>query len=195
MVQTFKNPLRFLCGILLFTAAATAEETVVEFDPGRTKVEFTLADVLHTVKGTFKLKTGKIHFDPSTGAAGGSLIIDARSGDSGSSARDSRMHKNILESQKYPEITFTVRRVNGRVAAEGDSQVEVEGTFNIHGADHPLKLVAKVGVKDAQITASMHFVVPYAQWGMKNPSTFILRVSDKVDIDIQAQGRVTAGKL
>jgi polyisoprenoid-binding protein YceI len=195
MVQTFKNPLRYLIPILLSAAVATAQETVVEFDPGRTKVEFTLADVLHTVKGTFKLKAGKMHFDPSTGAAGGSLIIDARSGDSGSSARDGRMHKNILESQKYPDITFTVQRVDGRVAAEGDSQVEVEGTFNIHGADHPLKLAAKVGVKDAQITASMHFVVPYAQWGMKNPSTFILRVSDKVDIDIQARGRVVGGKL
>jgi hypothetical protein len=29
------------------------------------------------------------------------------------------------------------------------------------------------------------------QWGMKNPSTFILRVSDKVDLDIAASGRLT----
>jgi len=185
-----------LAGIAtVYAANVAAEEAVVEFDPGQTKVEFTLADVLHTVKGTFKLKAGKIHFDSSTGAAGGALIIDATSGNSGSNARDSRMHKNILESQRYPEITFTVHRVNGRVASQGDSQVEVEGTFNIHGAGHPLTVAAKVGAKDAQITASLHFVVPYAQWGMKNPSTFILRVSDKVDIDIQAQGRVIGGKL
>jgi len=28
------------------------------------------------------------------------------------------------------------------------------------------------------------------QWGMKNPSTFILRVSDKVDLDIAASGHL-----
>ncbi len=195
MVQTFKNALRYVLPILFLAGIAAAEETVVEFDPGRTKVEFTLADVLHTVKGTFKLKSGKIHFDASNGDAGGALVIDATSGNSGSNARDSRMHKNILESQKYPEITFTPQHVRGQIGAQGDSQVEVEGTFNVHGADHPLTLVAKVNAKDTQITASTHFVVPYEQWGMKNPSTFILRVSDKVDIEIRAEGRVVGGKL
>jgi hypothetical protein len=41
------------------------------------------------------------------------------------------------------------------------------------------------------VTATTHFEIPYVQWGMKNPSTFILRVSDKVDIDIRAVGRVS----
>jgi hypothetical protein len=34
-------------------------------------------------------------------------------------------------------------------------------------------------------TATAHFVVPYVKWGMKNPSTFVLRVSEKVDIDVR----------
>jgi hypothetical protein len=33
-------------------------------------------------------------------------------------------------------------------------------------------------------------VVPYVRWGLKNPSTFILRVSDKLDLDINATGRL-----
>jgi hypothetical protein len=31
------------------------------------------------------------------------------------------------------------------------------------------------------------------QWGLKNPSKFFLRVSDKVDLNIQATGRVQDG--
>jgi len=33
--------------------------------------------------------------------------------------------------------------------------------------------------------------VPYAKWGMKNPSTLFLKVSESVDIDLSAAGSVT----
>jgi len=38
--------------------------------------------------------------------------------------------------------------------------------------------------------ATVHFTVPYAKWGMKNPSTLFLRVSDSVEIDLAASGSV-----
>jgi hypothetical protein len=44
------------------------------------------------------------------------------------------------------------------------------------------------------MTATMHFVVPYVQWGMKNPSTLFLRVGDKVNIDLEAVGHVRTGQ-
>ena len=201
MLPILKNSLRclaaaaLLAGLLaLCIVNVAAENIVVEFDPAQTKVEFTLADVLHTVHGEFKLTKGSLTFDRATGAATGALVIDATSGNSGNSARDSRMHKNILESQKFPEITFMPQRLKGQFAPHGESRVEVEGTFIIHGAAHPLALVTKVNAKDGQVYAATHFVVPYVEWGMKNPSTFILRVSDKVDIDILAAGHVAAGK-
>src|SRR6266849_476041 len=122
--------------LLLSCAAAAASmhaETVV-FDPARTTVDFTLGDVLHTVHGTFRLKSGVIHFDPGTGKASGSVVVDATSGDSGSSARDRRMHKNILESDRYPEIVFTPDAVNGKISAQGTAKIQVHGVFRIHGA-------------------------------------------------------------
>lgn len=189
MATILKNVLTWLAAAALLAGASAAEQ-IVEFDPAQTQVNFTLSTVLHTVHGEFKLKKGLIRFDPSTGAASGAIVIDATSGESGNSSRDSRMQKSILESQKYSEITFTPQRVKGQVAAQGDSQVEIEGTFSLHGADHPLTLAAKVTAKDGQMTATTHFVVPYIKWGLKNPSTFILRVSDTVDIDIHAMGHI-----
>lgn len=190
MGSILKNALTWLAAAALLAGASASGQTVVEFDPAQTQVHYTLVSTLHTVHGEFKLKKGLIRFDPATGAASGALVIDATSGESGNSSRDGRMHKSILESQKFPEITFTPQRVKGQVAPQGDSQVEVEGTFNLHGADHPLTLVANVTAKDGLMTATTHFQVPYIQWGLKNPSTFILRVSDKVDIDIHATGRL-----
>ena len=45
--------------------------------------------------------------------------------------------------------------------------------------------------REAQtLTASMGFGVPYVKWGMKDPSTFLLKVKDAVDIDIQTAARI-----
>ncbi|HUK18755.1 MAG TPA: YceI family protein [Bryobacteraceae bacterium] len=174
---------------LLFSVALCAQETVLEMDPARTKVEFTLGDVLHTVHGTFALKRGSIRFDPATGQAGGEMVVDATSGASGSSARDRRMHKEILESARFLEIVFRPTHVEGRLEAEGASQVHVRGIFSIHGADHEIVLPAEVDAAGGEYKLFAHFDVPYVKWGMKNPSTFILRVNDRVEIAIHTVAR------
>jgi polyisoprenoid-binding protein YceI len=171
-------------------ATLHAQQAVLDLDATETKVEFTLADVFHTVHGTFKLKSGSLQFDPATGDANGVLVVDATSGASGSSGRDRRMHRTILESAKFPEITFTADHFQGRLAGEGDSEIELHGMFGIHGAAHELVLKTAVHIHGDQLTASTRFVVPYVQWGMKNPSTLMLRVGDKVEIGMQVVGRV-----
>ena len=182
-----------LAPIALALALATrllAQDVTVELDPAQTHIGFTLSDVLHTVHGTFKLKNGTIRFDPATGAASGLVVVDATSGDSGSQARDRKMHKEILLSQRYPEITFTPVRIQGQVAPQGESQVEIRGVIKLNGRDHETTFTSHLQLTGEQLTATTRFVVPYVDWGLKNPSTFILRVSREVDIDIRAVGRL-----
>ena len=180
--------LLFPCAFLL-VCSVPAQAQLLEFDPAQTKVEFTLADVLHTVQGTFKLKQGGIRIDPATGAVSGELVVDATSGDSGSGARDRRMNASILESGRYPEIVFRPDRLEGTVPKQGAGAVRMHGIFRIHGADHEITLPVDVEAANGQYTATLHFVVPYVQWGMKNPSTLILRVSDKVNITVTTVAR------
>src|SRR4029077_7039344 len=100
-------------------------------DPAQTKVECTLADTLHTVHGTFRLIAGVLQLDAASGKASGELIVDAASGDSGSKAPDKRMNAAILESGKYPHITFHPDHIEGKLAPEGKSQIQLHGTFEI----------------------------------------------------------------
>jgi polyisoprenoid-binding protein YceI len=179
-------PLLLICALPL-----AAAETAVELDPARTAVTFTLHDVLHTVHGAFKLKRGRMTFDAATGKAAGEIVVDVTSGASGNDGRDRRMHKEILESARYPDAIFTLDRVSGQLTPHGESQIDAHGTFQIHGSSHELTLHFRVETKGEELSASTSFTIPYVQWGIKNPSNFLLRVSDKLDMSVQAIGRIS----
>jgi polyisoprenoid-binding protein YceI len=185
-----------IAAIVLAVSPATARDSTLQLDPSHTAVKFTLGDVLHTVRGTFQLKRGTLQFDPAAGTFAGDIVVDAKTGDTGNGMRDRKMHREILESDRYPEITFRPDRVQGTVAATGKSLVQVHGVFGIHGTDHEITIPAEVELEQDHWTATVHFSVPYVQWGMKNPSTLFLRVSDAVQIDLATSGslsRQTAG--
>ena len=188
----------FIFTLLLLASAAApalrAQETVVHLDPAKTKVEISVSSTLHNVHGTFKLKSGEVRFDPATGKAAGTVIVDALSGDTSDEGRDKKMHQHVLESQKFAEIVFTPGQVRGKIAPQGTSEVEVSGLFRIHGQDHDLTMTISVEPKSGkQILATSHFAVPYVKWGLKSPSNFLLKVNDTVDVEIHAVGDLNPG--
>ena len=182
-----------MAALVTFIAVACAAASGIAFqlDPQQTHITFTLGDVLHTVRGTFQLKQGALHFDPASGNFTGEIVVDAKSGESGNGMRDRKMHHEVLESDQYPEISFRPDHVEGNISLGGSSSVRVHGVFKIHGSEHELMAPAEVQVSGDRWNATMHFSVPYAKWGMKNPSTLFLRVSESVDIDLTTSGSVT----
>jgi polyisoprenoid-binding protein YceI len=182
-----------LCFAAALAPHLAAAETTIQFEPAGTEVKFSLATALHTVHGTFTLKSGEVTFDPATGKASGELIIDAGSGHSGSDSRDSRMNKSILESSKFTTVVFVPDHVEGAIAPQGSSKVQVHGTMKLHGVDHELTLPVDVQMIDGQVTAISHFAIPYVKWGLKNPSMLFLKVNENVEIDIKGNARVGTG--
>ena len=175
---------KLLC---LFICVGCCEATTFDLDPAKTQIDFTLHDPLHTVHGSFDLKRGNMKLDPETGKASGEMVIDVPSGISGNGSRDKRMHKEILESQKYPEAVFTPDGVLGKIEPQGTSEIDVHGNFRIHGADHEIVIHFQVQANGSQFTATGHFLIPYVKWGMKNPSNFLLKVDDKVEMDVRTE--------
>ena len=183
--------LAFAVFLAIAVGSSAAQGVAFQLDPQHTTVSFTLADALHTVRGTFHLKQGSLRLDSASRKLAGEIVVDAKSGESGSGMRDRKMHREVLESDRYPEIAFHPDRVDGKVPLQGKSSVRIHGIFSIHGSDHELTVPAEVEISSDHWTAVIHFAVPYASWGMKNPSSFFLRASDSVDIDLTAAGTVT----
>lgn len=174
-------------------SAQTQQRNItIHLDPAQTEIHWTLGGVLHKVHGTFRLKGGIVVFDPATGAAEGEILVDLDSGQSGNATRDRLMKKNVLETATYPEAIFHPEKIAGRLAPGTSQQLTVDGTFTIHGKDHPLRLVVAAQMTGAsEVQATTQFVVPYVAWGMKDPSTFVLRVGKQVVVNAVARGTVS----
>jgi hypothetical protein len=98
--------------VLLLLPSAHAQESVVNLDPAQTKIDFTLGDVLHTVRRAFKLKSGEIRFDPITGKADGAVIVDATRKRTKRSSRARNFLKSSLFriSGREPSLRLAHRR-------------------------------------------------------------------------------------
>ncbi|QNI37914.1 YceI family protein [Edaphobacter albus] len=181
--------------LLLFVGTASAQtdrQISIHLDPAATNVRWTLGDVLHVVHGTFKLKQGVISYNPLTKEASGLIEVDATSGESGNSARDHRMHKDVLNSAQYGVITFRPNRVEGTFDPTVRGDFVVDGILNLHGQNHPMKIKVSAQPKGGDgLSIETHFAVPYVEWGLKDPSTFVLRVSKEVSIDIDSAATIT----
>ena len=178
--------------VLAIASLRAAQQIQVTLDPVQTKIAWTLGATMHTVHGTFRLKSGNVKFDRKTGDASGELIVDATSGESGNHDRDADMHNKVLESARYPEIIFVPRRVVGSLAEQGKSNLQVQGTFKIHGAEHDFTLPMTVEKTGNTVTADSSFVIPYQEWGMKDPKKAFLHVESKVDVSVSAVGRISS---
>ena len=171
-------------------AQAQNRSLKVQLDPAQTEIHWKLSAGLHSIHGTFKLKSGEFLFNPGAGVAEGEILVDATTGESGDAARDKQMQE-VLESNRYPGIFFHPTAIKGGFQAkEGEQDLTADGNFNIHGADHPLQVPLKLQIAAGTVTATARFSVPYVAWGMKNPGTFLHRVGKQVEIEVTAKGTV-----
>lgn len=187
-------------GLFLFIACSAAGELAGASPPARDirlaldrkecRIRFSLPAVLHTVRGTFEVREGDLRLDVDSGKIAGRVVVDVTSGNTGEEERDRRMHQEVLESDKFPEAVFTPDRLAGQLALSGESHVSVHGVLRIHGQDHNVDLPVMVSLEGGRFTAASRLSIPYVRWGMKDPSTLILRVSKTVEVEISVTGTV-----
>jgi polyisoprenoid-binding protein YceI len=180
-----------LLAAMVLARPAVAQMLTLDLDPAATTVEFGFGATLHSVEGSLRMKAGSIRFEPQTGAAEGRIVLDATSAQTGNSRRDKKMHEKILESGSYPEIVFAVERIDGKIQRAGRSELQLHGTLEMHGNRRPFALPAIAMTEGDRVTATGTMTVPYLEWGLKDPSFFLLRVEKEVRVEVKAVGRLS----
>jgi len=122
------------------------------------------------------------------------VTVYATSGDSGNSSRDERMHNEVLESYKYSDVIFRPAQVEGGVAQSGTSDVKLRGTLFLHGAEHEIVATVHANLMGDRWNGTASFQVPYVQWGLKNPSTWLLKVKPVVTVELDMAGSASTLK-
>lgn len=168
----------------------SAETLTFELDPKATFVTFTFGATLHTVNGALQAKQGTAQIDTETGAASGWIVLDATTAKTGNSRRDRKMHEKILESKRFPDIVFDVQRVSGRINRTGRSDLQLHGTLDFHGDRRVLILPVVVMSEGNRVTVTGDLLIPYVEWGLRDPSFLLLRVEKEVRVRIRAVGRL-----
>jgi polyisoprenoid-binding protein YceI len=101
------------------------------------------------------------------------------------------MTNEVLDAPHFADVTFVPHSYQGTLAPTGDSTLQVTGTFTLHGTPHEITVPVQVHLDGSNSTVKTHFTVPYVQWGLKDPSVFILKVAKQVDIDLTLAGRLS----
>jgi polyisoprenoid-binding protein YceI len=182
----FKTPI--VVGAALLAGSVAAAPFQFHVDPAASSITFTLDAALHEVHGCFALEAASITFDPTTGEASGRIEIDAASGSTDNPKRDRKMHQSVLESARFPSIVLDVDGLVGPFQPTGDSAVELTGTLQLHGTPHAVKIPAQVHVEDGRLTGTATLTIPYVEWGLKDPSVFVLRVAKHVTVALNVSG-------
>jgi polyisoprenoid-binding protein YceI len=176
---------------LIFAPAALAQHQTFTVNPDTSNVRMKLNTTHEVVNGTFHVQSGSINFDRTASHISGIVIVAAGSGKTGNDSRNKKMNKDILKVDQFATVSFAPKTYNGTIAASGDSTIQVSGVFTLLGTAHDLTIPMQIHFDGSKATAKGQFIVPYVQWGLKNPSFMIWRADNDVAIDLNLVGQVS----
>ena len=189
-----KKPMLVVLVLLALAVPLAAGELQIELDPKLTTISFRLQATLHSVHGSAALAAGSLRLNTETGTMEGAVTIDATSAETGNKKRDKKMHARVLVTADHPEIVLRAHRLEGKLELRGASDVTLHGEMEILGQSHRIALPSHIEIDAGQFKAEFEFEIPYVDWGLEDPSTFVLRVAKVVQVTVEAAGTVVVAE-
>ena len=101
------------------------------------------------------------------------------------------MHKDVLETEKYPEIVFETSRVAATKIGDGEYRADISGTLKLHGITKSHAMTANLSLKGDTLRATGSFPLRQTDYGIKLVSAVAgaLKVKDEVKFSFDIQAR------
>jgi polyisoprenoid-binding protein YceI len=178
-----------------------ARVATYRIDTGASTAGFSLGATLHTVIGVGGKMSGELTLEPSGSdrwKLGGEVQVEAGSLDTGNIKRDFKMHNSTLEVTRYPLFRFLPAIATGALpeALRGDGgpfPLTLTGRLEIRGVAREISLTATVSFRGSRVVVEGSFPVSFLDWGVPDPSVFVLRVDKVVEATFHLEAIPTGG--
>jgi polyisoprenoid-binding protein YceI len=165
----------------LVLAALIHQATAYRIDAAASEAGFDLKATMHTVHGSTRSVTGDVRVEPD--AAGvlklsGRIEISAASLETGNAKRDATMHSQSLLVDSFPKLVFEPERFEPSSPQGPDGSIvgALSGRLTVRGQTRAQSLAATLTPRSERIVASGTFDVRWAEFGIPDPSFFVVRI-------------------
>lgn len=88
----------------------------------------------------------------------------------------------VLETEKYPTITFKSTNVTGKLHPDGTFEAKIQGQLTMHGVTRGINIPARVSLAGNDLRAQGEFTVNRSDFNVKATSAFhgMVRVRNKL---------------
>ncbi|HVH30820.1 MAG TPA: YceI family protein, partial [bacterium] len=111
--------------------------------------------------------------------------IDARRITTGSGLRDAQMHRDFLQSDQYPVMTFQGTAVPTGSLAALSFPARVTGRVTIKGTSHDVEFPVRVIALQDSYRVDGKFTLRMTDFGIPIPRFFIFAASDPVEVTMR----------
>jgi polyisoprenoid-binding protein YceI len=151
---------------------------------GKSQVSFDASFPLGDFAGRAEEVAGEFWGDPGDLRQGvtGALRVRTTALRTGVDGRDRDMWR-ALSGERYPEIRFTVQRVEPSfpsVTDRSDVLLTVSGLMQVHGVERPVVFPGRVRLRDDRLWVRGETRIQMRDFGIDPPRRFFLRVADSV---------------
>jgi polyisoprenoid-binding protein YceI len=155
-------------------------------------VRWELPASFQPIKGIVPLFHGFVEADPLS--SGGwdvrsRIVVPAASMRTGNRLRDRTLRDKVLETARFPEIVFELRRFTGDLSRfrPGETfSVEVAGDLTVHGKTAPVQLPVDISVFPGAVVLRGSFPVHWKSYGLQDPSfPVVARVREPMQVDFR----------
>ncbi|MBI3698248.1 MAG: YceI family protein [Acidobacteria bacterium] len=179
-----------LLALLLCSLPVWGETFLIQAEGGRNSIQVHSRTQLDSFVSHTQTLSGRIELDPASPGPdlAGHAEVALESLDTGIPRRNRHMKEKVLETDRYPSVSFTLTGVRKPLPASLPDgrpvEVTVSGRLRLHGVEKQIEAPLQVIYHQArhELAITGRFSLLLSTYGIKAPRFLLLKVADEQQV-------------